>query len=81
MKTLITMIFCGVIANVAIAQEVKMPPTEYIFMEIHAKNGNGTTNNEKFFLGRLPVEGEAVEMVFIGFNKEGGMKFQLRVKP
>jgi hypothetical protein len=51
---------------------------EWIFMEVSATH-HGEPANEKFFLGRLPEEGEAVEMVYVG-SKEGRMRFQLRVR-
>jgi hypothetical protein len=53
--------------------------TEYTYAEIHVIE-YGKTANEKFFIGRLPVEGEAVEMVYIGSRKDGSMRFQLRVR-
>ena len=55
------------------------PPTEFIFMVVHAVD-HGQTVNEKFFIGRLPKVGEAVEMVYVAPQDDGGMKFQLRTK-
>src|SRR5262249_27775372 len=52
----------------------------YRFMSVLVQDENGKPVNEKFFLGRLPKQGEAVEMVFMGTNAEGAMIFQLRVK-
>lgn len=70
--------------GVSISQEVFVfkntpaPPT-FTFMEVHVIN-EGKTDNEKFFLGPLPKEGEAVEMVYVGNTSEGGMRLQLRTK-
>lgn len=52
---------------------------EFTFMTLHAID-HGVTVNDKFFLGRLPSDGETVEMVYIGSETDGSMKFQLRVK-
>jgi hypothetical protein len=54
-------------------------PVEYTYMEVHVLAG-GQTANEKFFLGRLPHEGEAVEMVYVGSKPDGTMRFQLRTR-
>lgn len=52
----------------------------YTFMEVGVKNENGERNDEKFFVGRLPREGETVEMVYVGRNATSGdLRFQLRV--
>lgn len=53
---------------------------EFTFMAVHVID-HGVTANEKFFLGPLPKKGEAVEMVYVGDQEDGAMKFQLRVKP
>lgn len=53
---------------------------KYTFMEVHVWDENGKTANEKFFVSRLPAIGEVCEMVFVGFNDEGGMRLQLRVR-
>ena len=55
--------------------------TDYTYCEIHATTEDGKTINEKFFDGRLPQIGEAVEMVFVGNRDNGAMMFQLRVCP
>lgn len=60
------------------AVQIKPIPTRYTFMEV-AVVEHGKPANEKFFIGRLPVEGEAVEMVYTG-SEDGRMKFQLRVR-
>lgn len=52
---------------------------EYNFMMVHVLV-HGVTENEKYFIGRTPEIGEAVEMVCNGYTDEGAIKFQLRVK-
>jgi len=52
---------------------------DFYFMEVKVKIGE-KTDNSKFFIGRLPVPGEAVEMVYVNDTIDGGMRFQLRVK-
>ena len=54
-------------------------PGDWIFMDIHAFDHDKTAN-EKFFVGPLPAIGDAVEMVYIGDDSTGGMRFQLRTK-
>lgn len=50
----------------------------YTFMKVGALDEHGKPAPEKFFLGRLPLEGEAVEMVYVGMEGND-MRFQLRV--
>lgn len=54
-------------------------PNPFAFMEIKLTYQD-ETHNEKWFLGRLPNIGEAVEMVYVGPSTNGGMVFQLRAK-
>jgi hypothetical protein len=55
--------------------------SRFTFMQVHVIN-EGKTENYRFFLGRLPHENEAVEMVYVGDDTDhpGEMRFQLRVK-
>lgn len=50
----------------------------YIYCEIRALDSSGANVTGKFFLGRLPLIGEAVEQVYIGSLEDGTMQFQLR---
>ena len=58
------------------------PADDYTFMEVCVKDRDGNPANEKFFVGVLPAEGQAVEIVFVGMSSvnPGGMRFQLRTK-
>lgn len=40
----------------------------------------GVVHNERYFIGRMPRPGEAVELVYIGDNEQNEMRFQLRVR-
>lgn len=51
----------------------------WTFMSVLAKDHNAVAN-DKFFIGRLPKKGEAVEMIYTGDNSDGSMNFQLRVR-
>ena len=53
--------------------------TEYTCFLVHVTTPNGI-ENEKFFVGRLPKIGEAVEFVYVGESRNGGMRLQLRVR-
>lgn len=66
------------VMNTIMFKNTPAPPT-FTFMEVHLIN-EGKTDNERFFLGPLPKEGEAVEMVYVGSTPEGGMRLQLRTK-
>lgn len=55
--------------------------SQYTFMEVGVKDASGNPADEEFFLGPLPTEGQAVEMVYVGRDVESGnMRFQLRVR-
>lgn len=86
--------FCLLLCSSVQAQELDLPkapgsigvltnkqtkPTDFTFMVVHVIN-EGKTDNQKFFVGRLPKVGEAVEMIYIGDDKDGSMKFQLRTR-
>lgn len=82
MKKLVA-IFClltwSALAYDITAFEVNPIPTSYTFMQVGVFDKDKNPINEKFFIGPLPIEGQAVEMVFVGM--EGNyMKFQLRTK-
>lgn len=91
MRTAIIAALIGVgfiAVGVAASQERQAPtpiakanpvPLSYTFMQVHVKN-KGETDNQKFFVGPLPREGEAVEMVYVGSEPDGAMNFQLRTK-
>lgn len=53
---------------------------EWTAVLVSAIDEYGKRCPEKFFEGRLPVVGEAVEMVFVGYTENGDMRFQYRVK-
>lgn len=52
----------------------------YTYHSVHVIGNDGKPANDKFFVGRLPQVGEAVEMVYVGDTDDGAMRFQLRVK-
>lgn len=54
--------------------------TFYTFLILKVINEKGDIENEKFFVGALPKIGEAVEMIYVGNENDGGMRFQLRTK-
>lgn len=56
-------------------------PMTYSYLEIKVLDATGTVENEKFFEGRLPKIGEAVEMIYAGSHDDGAtMRFKLKVR-
>jgi hypothetical protein len=84
MKTILSLLLgCTAALSADTLPNFVPPPSidHYVFMEIGVPNADGTRDDGKFFLGRLPNEGEAVEMVYVGRNSfNGNMRLQLRVK-
>ena len=56
------------------------PDAEYTYMTVKCTDMSGNLQNEKFFIGALPLVGESVEMVYVGDFPDGSMRFQLKVK-
>lgn len=55
--------------------------TTYTFMTINVKLEDGSHAEDKYFLGPLPKEGDALELVFVGRDeKSGGLRIQLRAR-
>lgn len=70
--------------GVALGQSAKVEiakPVRYTFMQVGVLGLDGNRDDEKFFVGRLPKEGEAVEMVYVGRDPDNdNLNFQLRVR-
>lgn len=83
MKRVAACLLAGIVGASADESSTKVaPPPSYTFMEVGVTDGtDGHRMDDKFFIGRLPVDGESVEMIYVGRDPTSNhLRFQLRVK-